>query len=228
MLLSQSAAKDELLEAFDLGADDYIVKPFDGYELRAKLIVARRMMELQERLLAMQDNLRMMATHDSLTGLWNRGAVMDALARELNRAERENRWVCILLADIDHFKQINDRYGHLCGDAALRQVAAILQNSVRQYDTVGRYGGEEFLIVTPGCPLDSVANYAERLRNEIERLSCHTPEGVIPVTISIGAAATLHSVAPNRLLKAADDALYAAKNAGRNRVVCAGALLPSF
>ena len=160
ILLIEKLQGDDLLEAFEQGADDYLTKPYDGYELRAKLLVAKRILSLQERLLSMRDELLVQATHDSLTGLWNRRATMESLARELARSKREGRPVGLMLADIDHFKKINDTYGHLAGDRVLQTVATRLKNAMRTYDTVGRYGGEEFLIVSPGC--DEAASDAAR------------------------------------------------------------------
>ena len=129
ILLMEPSQKDDLLEAFEQGADDYLVKPFDGYELRAKLLVAKRILGLQDRLIAMRDELQVQATHDALTGLWNRRASMAALDRELVRAARENKTVGLMLADLDHFKHINDTYGHLAGDKVLQAVAAKLKGA---------------------------------------------------------------------------------------------------
>jgi len=218
ILLMEKSPQDDLLEAFENGADDYLLKPFDGYELRAKLIVAKRILALQDRLFAMRDELLVQATHDSLTGIWNRRASMEALARELSRASRERKSVGLMLADLDHFKQINDTYGHPAGDCVLQTVAGLIKGALRDYDTVGRYGGEEFLIISPGCDESALFRRGEHLRKAISRQSIATPEGDIPVSLSLGAVVSDGSVSQAQMLKFADEALYRAKRAGRDRV----------
>ncbi len=218
LLLMQKSREDDLLEAFEQGADDYLVKPFDGYELRAKLLVAQRILALQERLLSMRDELLVQATHDSLTGLWNRKASTDVLARELSRAEREHRTVGLMLADLDHFKQINDTYGHPAGDQVLQTVAGRIKSDLRAYDTVGRYGGEEFLIICPGCDEAALLRRGEHLRMAIARDSVIAAGADISVSLSLGAVVSDGSVLQAQMLKLADEALYRAKRGGRNRV----------
>lgn len=218
ILLMEKSQKDDLLEAFEQGADDYLVKPFDGYELRAKLLVAKRILGLQDHLICMRDELQVQATHDSLTGLWNRRASMDTLERELVRATRDNKNVGLMLADLDHFKQINDTYGHLAGDKVLQAVAAKLKSVLRSYDTIGRYGGEEFLVISPGCDEDAIVRRAQHLCAAITREPVVTPEGNIPVSLSLGVAVSSGSTPQDQFLKSADEALYRAKRAGRNRV----------
>ncbi len=217
ILLIEKLQGDDLLEAFEQGADDYLTKPYDGYELRAKLLVAKRILSLQERLLSMRDELLVQATHDALTGLWNRRATMESLGRELARSKREGRPVGLLLADIDHFKKINDTYGHLAGDCVLQTVATRLKNAMRTYDTVGRYGGEEFLIVSPGCDEAALMRRAEHLREAIAAGPVVTREGNISVTLSLGAAVATTELPQDQFIKAADEALYRAKRGGRNR-----------
>lgn len=218
ILLMEPSQKDDLLEAFEQGADDYLVKPFDGYELRAKLLAAKRILALQDSLIAMRDELQVQATYDALTGLWNRRASMAALERELVRAARESRTAGLMLADIDHFKEINDTYGHLAGDNVLQAVAAKIKSALRSYDTVGRYGGEEFLIVCPGCDQGAVLRRAENLRAAIAGEPLNTPEGNISVSLSLGVAVSAGDTSRDQLLRSADEALYRAKRAGRNRV----------
>jgi two-component system cell cycle response regulator len=218
ILLMEKCPKDELLQAFEQGADDYLAKPIDGYELRAKLLVAKRILALQDRLLTLRDELRLQAKVDALTGLWNRRGSMEELARELSRADRENRPVGLMLADLDHFKQVNDTYGHLTGDRVLKTVGMRLKGALRAYDIVGRYGGEEFLIVCPGCAEKTLLRRAEELRAAIAGEPVPTPEGALSVTLSLGAAVAHKTVPQDQLLQAADEALYKAKRAGRNRV----------
>jgi len=185
--------------------------------------------ELHEHMTTLQTRLeeteaiRHQATHDSLTGAWNRGAVLDILMRELARAQREALPVGVVLADLDHFKSVNDTYGHLAGDEVLRETARRMLASVREYDAVGRYGGEEFLIVLPGCDAAKTVKHAERIRARICGEPVHTTEGVIAVTASMGAASNSEAIEVESLLRVADAALYRAKNAGRNRVEAATA-----
>ena len=220
ILLTNESRKDELLEALEYGADDYLVTPFDGYELRAKLIVAKRIIDLQDRLICMREDLRTQATHDGLTGLWNRQACMDALACELERAQREKKPLGLIMADLDHFKQVNDDHGHPVGDAVLREVAARLKSAARYYDTMGRCGGEEFLLILPGRDAATVLTRAEEIRAAVCNEIIPMPEGNIQVTLSMGATASSATKPEDSisLLKAADAALYRAKSRGRDRV----------
>ncbi len=174
-------------------------------------------METLQKELATTEEFRFRATHDTLTGLWNRGAILDILKRELVRAQREGTSVGVVLADLDHFKKINDTYGHLAGDAVLRESAQRIGAAVRAYDAVGRYGGEEFLIVLSGCD-EATVNQAERIRALVGAEPVSTAEGVIPVTLSLGVASGGEGQEVEATLRAADAALYRAKRAGRNRV----------
>lgn len=220
ILMTDKSQKDELLDVFDYGADDYLTRPFDGYELRAKLVVAKRILDLQDRLISMREDLRVRATHDSLTGLWNRQAALESLAREIDRAKRENKPCGLILADVDHFKHINDCFGHQAGDEVLKEVAGSLVDAVRAYDIVGRYGGEEFLVVAPGCNSSTIMERAEAIRTRIESKSIRTSKGFISITLSMGAIAFRPGLDHNAktIIKSADEALYVAKRAGRNRV----------
>jgi len=178
-------------------------------------------MESLEENLAEGEEYRFRATHDSLTGVWNRAAIFDVLKRELLRAQREGTSVGVLLADLDHFKNINDVYGHLAGDAVLREVAQRINAAVRTYDAVGRYGGEEFLVVLSGCEEEPL-RHAERIRALVGAEPVVTREGAISVTLSLGAAISgPHFPEMEDMLRAADAALYRAKRAGRNRVEAA-------
>ena len=161
--------------------------------------------------------------HDVLTGIWNRGVVLDQLSRELDRSTRAHTTTGVLMLDLDHFKKVNDTYGHLAGDAVLREVAKRITESVRSYDTVGRYGGEEFVVVLPNCGKAEIAQLAERIRLAISSVPILTDHAKIAVTVSVGAtvaAAELRSI--NDILAAADEALYQAKEAGRDRVCFKG------
>lgn len=218
LLLTAKSQKADIIAGLEAGADDYLTKPFDANELRMRLRAGRRILDLQEELIFVRDELRVQATHDSLTRLWNRAATCDILQRELERAEREHLPLSIMLADIDFFKRINDTYGHLAGDAVLREVAQCMKAVVRPYDGIGRYGGEEFLLALPGCDTDGAATLAERLRESIESNVFALAEGIIPVTLSLGVASNDITQDMEALIGAADTALYRAKNSGRNRV----------
>ncbi len=220
LLLTAKGEKLDVIEGLESGADDYLTKPFDLEELQARLRVGKRILELEDRLVAAREVLQFKATHDSLTGLWNRAAILDFLRRELSRAHRQGTSVGILLTDLDGFKAINDTHGHLAGDDVLREVSARLSASVREYDGVGRYGGEEFLIVLPGCDASATRDRAESLRRAVGSLPVESANGRIGVTLSLGAVSSLEwgEADMDALLRAADAALYRAKAAGRNRV----------
>ncbi len=220
ILLTSQQRDEDLVTGLEAGADDYITKPFKHNELRLRLRAGRRIIELQNELIAARDTFRSKASHDSLTGLWNHEEILQILAHELSRAERENKCIGVIMADIDFFKKINDSYGHMAGDVVLRESAVKMQALMRSYDFIGRYGGEEFLVILPECCSACAAAFADRLRLCVCTDSVDTPEGMIPVTISLGVTAS----SPQRLsdadslVKAADDALYQAKKNGRNRV----------
>ena len=221
LLLTANAQKSEVLTGLDAGADEYLTKPFEGTELKARLRTGRRILELQEQLVSANEALKFQLAYDPLTGLLRRDAILETLRIELIRSQRERTTVGILMADLDHFKQVNDTHGHLAGDAVLREAAKRMRASVRPYDAVGRYGGEEFLIVVPGCDISVAMSRADVLRNAIGERPFATPDGVIPVTLSLGVSVGggTGTVESEGLLRCADSALYEAKNKGRNQVV---------
>ncbi len=221
LLLTAKGQKEDIVQGMNAGADDYITKPFNAHELKGRLRAGIRIIDLHEELISAREELRVQATHDSLTGLWNRKTILDILKKELSCSDREGKPLGIIIVDIDHFKDINDTYGHIAGDAVLREAAQrMLSSSVRNYDYVARYGGEEFLVVSPGCDISNIFNVAERIRHSFEEKAVYLPEGVINVTCSEGVTATNEDreVDENMLIKTADEALYRAKNGGRNRV----------
>ena len=212
ILLTALDGKGSYLEGMDAGADDFITKPFDEEQLAARLRVA-------ERILALHKKLHMQATHDRLTGVWNRAAIMDCLEGELERAARQNTCIGVVLADLDHFKRVNDTYGHPAGDRVLQEAAQRMRLALRPYDRIGRYGGEEFLIMTPGCRLSDAMTLAERIRDSISAEPVDSRSGDIPMTVSLGVTIGGDRAGEDAgtLIAAADEALYRAKNAGRNR-----------
>ena len=224
LLLTALTQKGNVLQGLESGADDYLTKPFDAQELRARVRVGLRILSLQQSLIAAQEELRFQATHDALTGILNRGAVLEAVHRERSRQTREGGGLGIILADLDHFKQVNDTYGHLLGDAVLKETARRMSACVRPYDTVGRYGGEEFLIIAPSADSVGSLSLAERMRETIASRPIATTAGEINVTASFGVAASdpNESFASDALLLRVDDALYRAKELGRNRCELAG------
>jgi diguanylate cyclase (GGDEF)-like protein len=225
LLLTAKDAKESVVEGLESGADDYLTKPFHPQELRARIRVGLRLLDLEDNLVQARESMRFKATHDALTGVWNRGAIMESLDREIARSHREHASLAVMIADLDHFKSVNDTYGHAAGDAVLREVTRRMQTHVRPYDAVGRYGGEEFLILLPGCNHSETAHKAERLRQTIAQQPVETESGPLKMTMSVGAAATgdWPEHTPSQVLNLADSALYRAKEEGRNRVIVAGA-----
>jgi two-component system, cell cycle response regulator len=218
ILLTAKTRKKEMLEAMDAGADDFLAKPFDPLELKARLVVGRRIVELQQKLVSANYALRFAACHDFLTGIWNRGEIIAFLHRELSRAKRDGTPIGIVLVDVDHFKKINDQHGHETGDSVLKEVAKRLTSSLREYDGVGRYGGEEFLMIIPGCDLATTVRRANQIRELVSKTPIATFNGGMNVTVSMGATVAESALNPEPLLRSADTALYRAKSGGRNRV----------
>jgi len=177
-----------------------------------------RLLVTQSRLLRTNEALSLEASRDSLTSLWNHKAVMEILERELLRAERDQQPVGVIMADVDHFKTVNDSRGHVAGDAVLRIIASGIAAMVRPYDSVGRYGGEEFLIIAPGCGLAETWELAERVRVHISKCSIMAGGAAVHVTMSLGVATGQSAADVENVLQRADAALYRAKAGGRNRV----------
>ncbi len=212
MLTAKSQKKDRML-AMEAGADDYLSKPVDPAELRSRIMVGKRILELQQ-------SLRFAATHDFLTNLLNRAEILAALEREFARSARDGKPLALILADIDHFKRVNDTLGHAAGDEVLKEVSCRLKKDLRAYDVVGRYGGEEFLLVLPGCNATDGARRADEIRRVVGGSPIVTPHGTTAATISMGVTAADPVIArsASELLHQADISLYRAKKNGRNRV----------
>ena len=218
ILLTGRGEREDIVEGFEAGADDYMTKPFDILELKARVRTGARIVERQTELITTREQLRAEAMYDSLTGLLNRAAFFDIFRKEVSRAERYETPLALIMADLDHFKETNDKYGHPAGDLVLAEAARRLRTSLRVSDSIGRYGGEEFVIVAPGCTANSAALLAERFRLGMASRPVVVPAGEIFVTMSFGVAATADMKGADDLLRAADEALYRAKNSGRNRV----------
>jgi diguanylate cyclase (GGDEF)-like protein len=229
ILLTARGGKEEVARGLESGADDYLRKPFEPVELRARLRVGSRTLGMHAELIAAREALRVQATRDALTGVLNRGAILEALSRELARASRQGDPLGILLADVDNFKRVNDTFGHAAGDAVLREVARRLGEGVRPYDLLGRLGGEEFLLVLPGCDPGETGRLGERLRTRLASDPVFFTGEPIAVTASFGAAVRPAGGlgTPEALLQAADAALYHAKRSGRDRVEIAGVPVPA-
>ncbi len=219
LLLTARDSKKDIVEGLESGADDYLTKPFHLEELKARLRVG-------ERIIRLQDKLHELATHDPLTALWNRRAVLDILKREMERAGRHQSYVGVFIADLDHFKQINDTYGHQAGDAVLAEAARRMQEAIRKYDSLGRYGGEEFLAVMPDSGSENTFKQAERIRKALAETPIRFQETDIRVTMSIGFVSSQsdREAGAEELIRFADGALYRAKSNGRNRVEAAIAM----
>lgn len=219
IMLTAKNKSHDLVEALEAGADDYIRKPHEVRELLARLRAAERIIRVQTTFKDRQDALEERASRDSLTELENRAAVLNRLDAEIDRVDRETGLLGLALIDLDHFKRINDSHGHQVGDTVLRVAAKTMAGAIRKYDCLGRYGGEEFLLIMPGCDLTRSITQAERLRMAVERIPAASIEK-LHLTASFGVSAIEGGMTPDAesLLRAADVALYRAKQAGRNAV----------
>jgi diguanylate cyclase (GGDEF)-like protein len=228
-------SQDKLMEAFEAGADDYVLKPITAKMFHARLRAAQRVIQMQDELqhdraqLLNYSNeladanarLKDQVLHDTLTGLYNRRYAMERLAQEWALSKRGDRTLSCLMLDIDHFKGVNDQYGHIVGDEALKLVAHTLRQTARGQDVVCRYGGEEFLVICPDTKMNEAHECAERLRTNVAEQKLVLKSGVeLKMTISVGGVEKKESIdSMEKLLICADNNLYAAKKAGRNKTV---------
>lgn len=220
ILLTAKSRKEDVVEGLESGADDYITKPFDPLELKVRIRAAVRIVQLQEDLIQALKTMENQAKQDSLTSLWNHSTILEILNNELDRSRRQRTPVAVIMADIDHFKRINDTYGHLVGDEVIKTMAQRIRAELRSYDFVGRYGGEEFLIVLPNTDVHEGVIIAERLRHVTAEAVSHSGGRPVRCTVSFGVAAEIGSTRNTAadLVNAADQALYHAKTDGRNCV----------
>ncbi len=224
LLLTSKDRHSDIVEGMEAGADDYVVKPVDIQELQVRLRAGQRLLELQNQLLAARETLKIKASHDFLTGLFNRAAIVETLNREFGRMRRKGEPLGIIIGDIDLFKKINDTHGHAAGDAVLCEVANRMSAVVRGYDAVGRYGGEEFLVIVPGCDAEETRETAERMRCSIFEDPIIASGISVNVSMSFGTISRkiTADLKQESLIEQADKALYRAKRAGRNRVEALG------
>lgn len=218
----------DIVEGLNAGADDYITKPLNFAELEARVKSLLRIKALQEsleererQLEEINEKLQRMSMTDGLTGIANRRALEERLRDMFEHSLRLHEPLSIVMCDIDRFKSVNDTYGHQAGDDVLKQFAQVLHKEAREIDKVGRYGGEEFMLLLPGTVLDAAVTFAERVRHSIESHTFEFEGGTLKRTMSCGVAAWPHPKIQHTdgLIKAADDALYIAKKTGRNRVI---------
>jgi diguanylate cyclase (GGDEF)-like protein len=231
VMLTSKGSKDDIIKGLGAGADDYLTKPAHHAELVARIKTGIRILELERSLKAAVDEIHLMSITDPLTGVYNRGYINERLPQEIRRSIRYGRNLSVIMCDIDHFKTVNDTYGHLAGDSVLKGFAHCLTITIRQQvDWAGRYGGEEFLLVLPETDQAGAMALAERLRETVEACESRIDDCVITITASFGVTGFLpqqvqRAVRAEALLQQADTLLYEAKAAGRNRVM--GRLLPT-
>ncbi len=211
ILLTGRDLEEDIIKGLSAGADDYMTKPFSYLELKVRI-------QNGERIIDMQDIQLQKANTDSLTQLWNRKKILGILEEELNRNFRDNKPVGVMMLDIDNFKAINDTYGHLIGDKIIIEVTSRLQKNLRSYDKIGRYGGDELLLVLPGLDRDDAKKIAERLRNSVCAEKIQTDAGALEATVSLGVSIFDNTSRPSvkKIIEASDSALYMAKKRGRN------------
>jgi two-component system, cell cycle response regulator len=215
IILTAKGEKRDIIEGLESGADDFLTKPFNQEEMKCRIQIGERIIKLERRIMEL-------ANTDPLTGLLNRRAFMDRMEQEMSRAQRGKKPLSLILADIDFFKSVNDTYGHQIGDLVLKRFTGQLTSSTRPYDFLGRYGGEEFVVCLPGTDGLQAASVAERMRRQIEDMEIMLPDDLRSIRITASFGVACYSIGSGKnvdlLIKRADDALYLAKNKGRNCV----------
>ncbi len=225
ILLTAKNSKDDIIRGLRAGADDYLTKPFSHAELIARLNTGKRVLELERSLKDANEEIRVLSITDPLTGTYNRGYMTERFPQEIKRARRYSRALSIILCDIDHFKKVNDTYGHLAGDRVLKDFAQCIRYSIRQdVDWTARYGGEEFLIVLPETDVNGGSVMAERLQSELSQRVTETQGKKISITASFGVTGFSpdtpdEMISPEAMVSKADKYLYQAKREGRNKAM---------
>ncbi len=219
ILLTARASTEDIVKGLNAGADDYITKPVEPAELQARLNTGNRIIELENRNRRLQKKLEKMAREDSLTGFLNKKNIQERLEEELSRSLREQLPIGAVLLDIDRFKRINDTYGHHIGDQVLLEIAARIRNSIRRHDLVGRYGGDEILVLLWNANSDSLRIVTQRLCSCISSQPLPTDAGPLEVSVSVGGVSSQDrlNISAKSLIELSDQALYYAKKMGRNR-----------
>jgi two-component system cell cycle response regulator len=217
ILLTGKNQKEDVIQGLSSGADDYMIKPANLLELKVRLTNGSRIINLEDKQIQL-------ATTDSLTNVWNRRKIFEFFEDELDRGARERNSIGAIMLDIDNFKQINDNFGHSVGDKVISEVAYRLKHSLRRYDKIGRYGGDEMLIVLPNCDQENVTIIMERLRQTICNKKIKTNKGDLDVSISLGGTSfqSLDVISVDNIIENSDKALYQAKRKGRNCAVTLG------
>jgi diguanylate cyclase (GGDEF)-like protein len=218
ILLTAKESKEYVIRGLEAGADDYIVKPVDPSELKVRVRVGQRIIQLQSDLLAAKHDLLEQSRTDPLTGVLNRRAILSQIESELNRSERTDNPSSLALLDIDHFKAINDTYGHLAGDAVLKECVRRIGKIMRSYDSLGRLGGEEFLMLFPGTSESQALAICERIRGVIGEEPVVFKGVAISLTVSQGVVTANTKSSVDEIIDRVDQAMYRAKRNGRNRV----------
>ena len=218
ILLTAKTETASIVAGMEAGADDYIVKPFDAHELQVRVRAGERIVQLHQDLLKLKEQLQIQATTDPLTGIFNRRALLARMELEMARARRSRHPFTVSMLDLDHFKQVNDMHGHAAGDHVLRTFALRVRAVLREYDTLGRVGGEEFVVLVPNLSPEAADAVFERIRLTVKKPPFDFDGVPITVTVSQGLVTWDGTANVDELLMRADNALYAAKANGRDRV----------
>jgi len=220
ILLTAKGEKDDIIEGINAGANDYITKPFESEILIAKINALVKLKELQDELEKKNKLLENLAITDGLTGVYNYRFFYQKLKEEFERAKRYETPLACIMMDLDFFKNINDKYGHMVGDTVLIELATKITENIRKNDVFARYGGEEFVLLLPHTSENGAYNEAERIRKAVENFHfSHVEEGEVKISLGISNYPADYINTPDDLLKCADTALYKAKKSGRNRTV---------
>jgi len=220
ILLTGLRDATDVITGMDAGADDYLTKPFHPGEMRARLRAGQRIVELQRDLLETREALRIQASHDPLTHTMNHGAILDALRTEMNRAGRESHPISVIMMDLDYFKEANDTHGHLVGDCVLVEATARVRSTLRSYDSLGRYGGDEFLVVLPNTDSEQARTLANRISTTVSQRPFECEDVQLSITVSVGVTtwSGARPIPVEDLVRRADEALYVVKERGRDGV----------